>query len=449
MIYEAEAGEVTLALAGDAMINRRMSPFREPRFLGLVEILRGADASIANLEQLFHRGEMSWTGQETHSFQVSDPANLEELQWMGFNAVSTAMNHAYDFNEAGFLATLAHCDAAGLPHAGGGRNLGEARAPTFLDTARGRVALMSACSTFTAESRAGAGRPDFPGKPGINGLRHETVHLVPPDAFQALQTLARGLKLDEQQENARRFAPHMAKPYDEETELRAFGQTFRIAETFGMETRCNADDLCGIGNAIRGAAKAADWVVYGIHSHESAFAGDYHGGSRVPPPDFLVEFAHVAIDAGCHVVAGHGSHFLRGIEIYQGRPIFYSLGNFIFQNETVQRVPPPGYALQHLGDDDTPGDWGMARSGDGEYGFAADPVFYQTVMPVCTFAAGTLTEIRLYPVDLGFGTPMSQRGRPVLATGETAREILAWLQEVSKPYGTEILIEGEIGVIRP
>ena len=27
---------------------------------------------------------MSWTGQETHSFQVSDPANLKELQWMGF-----------------------------------------------------------------------------------------------------------------------------------------------------------------------------------------------------------------------------------------------------------------------------------------------------------------------------------------------------------------------------
>jgi poly-gamma-glutamate capsule biosynthesis protein CapA/YwtB (metallophosphatase superfamily) len=449
MLYEAEAGDITLAFAGDAMINRRLSPFREPHFLGLVELLRAADASIVNLEQLFHEGDMSWSGTETHSFQVSDPANLRELQWMGFDAVSTAMNHAYDYNEAGFLATLAQCKACGLPQAGGGMNLGESRAPAFVDTARGRVALLATCSTFGADARAGDGRPDFPGKPGINGLRHERVQCVPRETFSALQTLKQGLRYDEQEANARLFAPHMAKAYDEEQELHLFGQTFRVAETFGQETACNADDLRGICNWIRGAAKAADWVVYSVHYHESGFVGDYHGGSRVPPPDFLIEFAHAAIDRGCHVVTGHGSHFLRGIEIYNGRPIFYSLGNFIFQNETVQRVPPPGYALQHLGNGDTPGDWGMARSGDGEYGFAADPVFYQTIVPVCEFRRGVLAEIRCYPVDLGFGKPMSQRGRPLLASGESAQAILTWLQAVSRPYGTAIAIEGDIGIIRP
>ena len=51
------------------------------------------------------------------------------------------------------------------------------------------------------------------------------------------------------------------------------------------------------------------------------------------PPDFLVQFAHWSIDQGCDLTAGHGPHYVH--EIYKGRPIFYSLGNFIFQNETV------------------------------------------------------------------------------------------------------------------
>lgn len=39
------------------------------------------------------------------------------------------------------------------------------------------------------------------------------------------------------------------------------------------------------------------------------------------------------IDAAADVVVGHGPHVLRGIEVYKGRPIFYSLANFIFEND--------------------------------------------------------------------------------------------------------------------
>ena len=61
------------------------------------------------------------------------------------------------------------------------------------------------------------------------------------------------------------------------------------------------------------------------------------------PASFPEEFAHFSIDQGCSLFFAHGPHFLRGIEIYKNRPIFYSLGNFIFQNETVQWVPEPVY----------------------------------------------------------------------------------------------------------
>jgi hypothetical protein len=70
------------------------------------------------------------------------------------------------------------------------------------------------------------------------------------------------------------------------------------------------------------------------------------------------------------------------------------------------------------------------------------------VVPQCRYEGGALKEVCLYPVDLGFGRPIGQRGRPVLAEGEVANEVLSWLQRVSKPFGTEIEIEGNKGMIR-
>ena len=448
MIYDSAQGNITIAVAGDAMITRPMRMFREQSFLSLVELLKGADASVVNLEMLFHDYEMSWEYKDTVSFQVSEPSNITELQWMGFDVVTTANNHSYDYSEAGFLKTLDHCRDRGLKQAGGGRDLDHARSPAYLDTAGGRVAVMSATTTFSKDSPAGFGRPDFPGKPGVNALRHNVMHHVESDVFDALHKANRELGLQETEKAARRFHPVNVDEYDPRREARFMGGKFSLAEEFGITTACNRDDLAGISNWIRGAKKAADWPIYGVHCHESGEEGEFHGGSRIAPPRFLEEFAHFSIDQGCSLFFAHGPHFLRGIEIYKNRPIFYSLGNFIFQNETVQWVPEPVYRGLNLGDEHNPGDWGLARSGGGEFGFAADPVFYRSVVALCDYVNGDLKEIRLHPIDLGFQQPMSQRGRPVMAYGPVAQQALRWLQEVSRPYGTEISIEGDVGVIR-
>ena len=60
MTYEAERGDISISVVGDAMISRRMSVFREPAFLKLIDLIRSADVSIANLELLFHDYESSW-----------------------------------------------------------------------------------------------------------------------------------------------------------------------------------------------------------------------------------------------------------------------------------------------------------------------------------------------------------------------------------------------------
>ena len=120
MIYDSAQGNITIAVAGDAMITRPMQMFREQSFLSLVKLLKDADASVVNLEMLFHDYEMSWEYKDTVSFQVSDPSNITELQWMGFDVVTTANNHSYDYSEAGFIKTLEHCKEKGT-EAGGGR----------------------------------------------------------------------------------------------------------------------------------------------------------------------------------------------------------------------------------------------------------------------------------------------------------------------------------------
>lgn len=452
MLYDAERRDISIALGGDAMITRRMQAFQEPRFLRLRDLLHNADLSLVNLEMLFHDYESSWQWSSA-TYTRSDPKNLAELKWLGIDAVTTANNHSFDFSEGGFLTTLEHCRAADLAAAGGGRDLDAARAPAYVDTARGRVAVLGATSTFSEQSRAGGGRPDFPGRPGVNALRHNLTHHVRPEVFDALRQANLELGYAEEHAFYRHFGFRGDEAPEDANELDFLEHKFVRDEYFARRTTLNREDQLGIGNWIRGAQKQADWLVYGVHCHESGAEGDFHGHSRLAPPEFLVDFAHWTIDQGCAAFVSHGPHFLRGIEIYRNRPIFYSLGNFIFQNESVLRLPHEAYRRFNLTFDHTPGDYLDTRSGGGTRAFAADPVFWQSAVAVCNYSGGELREVILHPIDLGFGRPIPQRGRPLLAAEPIARQTLEWLQQVSRPFGTEIAIEERdkgdlVGVIR-
>jgi poly-gamma-glutamate synthesis protein (capsule biosynthesis protein) len=447
-LYEAENGKISIAVTGDAMVSRRMSRFREPDFLGLIELLRGADVTIANLEMLFHDFEGSWQWAGGGTYTRSDPRNLGELKWMGVDGVLTANNHSFDYSEDGLMTTMRHLDEVDLPHAGGGRDIDHARAPGYIDSPNGRVAFMSASSTFSDISRAGAGRPDFAGRPGINALRHVKDHYVTPDVFEALHKASRELGYEAWERARQQFGLlGLPEPEDPAKVVEFLENKFRLSDEMKLKTSVHKEDLAGISTWIRGAQSQADWLVYGIHCHESGVGGDFHGGSNTVTPDFLHEFARHAIDEGCDMVAGHGPHFLRGIEIYNGKPIFYSLGNFIFQNETISWVPPEGYRRAHLDYPSTPGESFVARAANDTRGFPADSLFWQSVIAICDYEDKKLRKIRLFPIDLGFGRPIPQRGRPLLAHGELAHQVLDYLAEASKPYGTEIQVQGDVGVI--
>jgi poly-gamma-glutamate synthesis protein (capsule biosynthesis protein) len=66
------------------------------------------------------------------------------------------------------------------------------------------------------------------------------------------------------------------------------------------------------------------------------------------------------------------------------------------------------------------------------------------------YEGGKLVEVRLYPADAGIdGTrPVSKAGLPMTPSPEEAQRILKFVQELSKPFGTKISIEDNVGVIR-
>ncbi len=424
MIYAAEEGNISIALAGDVILNRPLSHYREPGFLRVREILTGADAAIGNLESLYHDWEMPYGSIYTAAYQVGRPEMLEEVKWLGFGGMGVAMNHSFDCGEAGLLATLDNCRARGIPLAGAGRDLGEARSPAWVETPVGRIAVMSAATTFALTNvvHAGPGRHDMPGKPGISMLRHDTVNHVPAAEFEAMARMREGLGLRE---------PASAE------QITFSGSVFRKGDGYGVTTSCGREDLEDIARYVRAAKQTSDFVVFSIHAHDNGTTGKWCNAVHRPSvPDFLVEFCHRLIDEGCDVVFGHGPHVMRGIEIYKGRPIFYSLGNFVFNVETLEKVPAPSYTRIGMDQTAIPGEWTETFAHESLWAWTREPACYQTVIPVCEFRGFELAGVTLHAVDLGYGTKTSQRGRPVIASPQVAAEIWAWLREHSERFGT-------------
>src|SRR5688572_25443434 len=174
-------GKFTMAMLGDAIITRRLSPYQEPEFVRMIQMIRNADAAFANLEMLFHDYEPAPAHESGGTYMRAEPALARELVWAGFDLVSLANNHTGDYGVEGMRLTRRHAEAAGLVAAGSGENLHEAREARFLETAAGRVALISVASTFPEHSAASKPRGGVRGRPGLNPLRFATVRHVPRD----------------------------------------------------------------------------------------------------------------------------------------------------------------------------------------------------------------------------------------------------------------------------
>lgn len=446
MRYEAESGEISIAVAGDTIPTRRWNMFREDRFLKIREILHGADAVFANLETNVHKyldgGHKPHEGGGT--YLTTEPAILEDLKWLGVNLMACGSSHADDYGPDTILQTIEYLDAAGIAHAGSGRHLAEARAPGFLDTPRGRVGLIAAVEG--RDSRAGEQRRDTFGYPGTNGIRYREVYEVDLATLDAVKRAGRELGWDLQRGRGGSAPPAAdAKTYN------FFGLTFALGKQFEVRSLANKTDVAENMQQVRFAKEFADYAIASLHCHGQG--GPTYKTAELRSgveelADWAVDYAHQCIDAGADIFTGHGPQCQLGIEIYKNRPIFYGLGCFFHQLETLAYLPHEAYERFSLDDHSTAFDFIKARYAGGTKGHPADPLQWEQAFAVCDMTPDGLKEVRIYPIDLGYGKPRTMRGRPLLAEPEVGERIIARIAGISKQYGTVVQYKDGIGIIR-
>ncbi len=149
---------------------------------------------------------------------------------------------------------------------------------------------------------------------------------------------------------------------------------------------------------VRRARDEADFVVISFHwGIENS--RDIHPAAR--------ELAHRVIDQGADIVLGHHPHVPRAIEVYEGGVIAYSLGNLVF-----------GHNHEYWGDN---------------------------ILVRLVLGLDAIRRVEVLPIA-GTGDDLA---RPYVLTGERARAVLDDLRARSAELGTEIGIEGDMGVIQP
>jgi poly-gamma-glutamate capsule biosynthesis protein CapA/YwtB (metallophosphatase superfamily) len=416
----------SFALTGDSIITRKLSVYTEPEFLSLIDMIRGADLAFTNIEMLFHDYESYPMASSGGTYMRADPVLAKDLAWAGFDIGGLANNHSGDYGPEAMLLTEKYVRDAGIVGAGVGKSLAEAREAKFVETAKGRIAFVSLASTFPDHAYASKSRDDIPPRPGLNPLHHRVTYRVTREELEVLRGMMKQLGMT---------------PPDKGDRLTFRGERFEAADRPDVVSEPDPEDVEEIAAIVRNAKRLADYTVVSIHCHES-------DKDISIPAAFLVKFARRMIDEGADVFVGHGPHVLRGIEIYKGKPIFYSLGDFIFENETLQRFPYENYKSVDLGEDKGLSDFNDARYDNDTTGFPANPKIWQSVVAMPVFSGARLTELKLHPISLGFGKPRHVRGRPMLADEELARKIVGDLQKLSAAFGTEIDYVDGVGVVR-
>ncbi|WP_352721988.1 CapA family protein [Mesorhizobium sp. M0306] len=175
---------------GDLIVSRPLTNGRHPGFSHVVEILREADATLGNMEtSIFDIRSFKGSPQAEFggAFHASLPALGPDLKEMGFNILSFANNHTFDWGVEGMRETCQVLDQNDIVYAGSGENLAQAAAARFLETPRGRVGLVSCATTFTPQSRAADPAAEAPGRPGINALRLTRHIIVLPEMLEELK----------------------------------------------------------------------------------------------------------------------------------------------------------------------------------------------------------------------------------------------------------------------
>jgi poly-gamma-glutamate capsule biosynthesis protein CapA/YwtB (metallophosphatase superfamily) len=273
---------VSICAVGDVVIrdeaNSPVLEFARP-------VLNAADITFGNCESVFSE---EWTRNGPSAsgdalVMLAHPRSVAALVEAGFDVMTFANNHCLDCGDSAFLNTLANLKARGILTCGAGTNIEEARRPAIVEAKGVKVAFLSYSSIRV---------PDYEASPRAPGCAPLKIH-----------TFYRPFEHDQP------GCPALVETVPDEADLRAMKQD------------------------ITRAKEQADLVIvsphWGIHFKPAA----------ISPYETIV--ARAAIDAGADMVFGHHPHIMKGIQVYRGKAIIHSLGNFAFalEDQTARMAP--------------------------------------------------------------------------------------------------------------
>lgn len=425
---------MTILGVGDIFVAKRLPEKKYKGFDEVRDLIGCHDACFGNLETTVHDNEGYPSAFPGGGYAMADPAVLGDLKEYGFNVLNIANNHALDYCHKGLEATLRNLREAGIVYVGAGRNLVEASRPKYVECREGRVAFIGVTSSFHDTDAAGPQGGAVVGRPGVNPLHRVEYYEVTEENYRVLCRIADETGMNDGYKWA------IANGY------RKGSEDLTLREMKFVKGPCNRmvnhplpSDMERVTNAIQEARIQADCVVVSFHSHQM-------NGSAAKPAGFIVEFCHACIDAGANVIFGHGSHELRGLEIYKNAPIFYGLNEFILHNEMQEALPFEFYERLHQEPSkyDYVGMGMNLRSMGGTRGLSADHRAWVSVAASISMENQKVNEIRVYPISLGFEKDRPGRGWPVI---DTTGKILDYFCKLSSDnYGTKF--EREDGYAR-
>jgi poly-gamma-glutamate capsule biosynthesis protein CapA/YwtB (metallophosphatase superfamily) len=372
----SEKGRVTITAVGDVRVFRDEP---ETLFEHVRSTFQQADIAFCQSEGVYsEKGSEGSSGMRGAA--PNDPRCYPAFAGAGFNVVSMASNHTMDWGRDALLDTLDRMRSDGMYPIGAGADLDEARKPAVIEKHGVKVAFLGYCSVAPKSYYA------VPGRAGVAPMRAITHY----------------------------------EPLEED-------QPGTPCEIMSWPVERDLEELVRDVESVR---ESADIVIVSLH----------WGVHWIPGliADYQPPIAHAAVDAGADAVIGHHAHLLKGVEFYQGSPIFYGLGNFAHDSNSATRPTDQAWR-QKLKDAyrlyGTPGPHDYRKLEEAKYSMIAE----------LTIESGAISRVSFTPVVIDD----NKAPRPVLTTEENGRAIATYVEEISREAGfdTKVRIEGGRAVL--
>jgi len=366
---------VRIRAVGDIRVDR---PDPDSLMALVAPTLNDADITFGQLEASYStRGQIAVN--LTPGFRA-DPKNVPAIGRAGFKVISVASNHSHDYGHEAFLDTIQHLRDNGMRVIGGGKDIEDARKPAIFDVKGTKIAFL-ACNSIL--------------QPGYEARRKRPG-----------------------------MVPLRVKTFYEQLDWQA-GTPPKIW------TIPNPDDVTALLDDIKKAKQQADLVFVAMHWGVHYMVGHV--------AMYQYEVGHKVLDAGADVILGHHPHNLNTIEMYKGKPIFYSLGNFAFDYRTPTEYADDPYmiAQKEL--------YKSLLDTDPSYQATQYPAVSRATMIANFYVSGGKIE------KLTFLPAMANvDGQPeiVSPSSKEGKQVIALQTELCRNHNTQLEVEGKEVVLK-